>query len=101
MVKFDASRLPKLSNSEKIPFYTLQASDNARHWHTFKLLIRDGVALHGSLQTEDNLPSYHLIPYSHRSSSPFIWLTPPVERFLFTYLLTGKITGLPSALSNW
>lgn len=101
MAKFNFDRLPELPNSESVPLYVLRASDNADHWYAFKMLVRDGVALHGSLKTKDNLPSYHLVLYNHRSISPFIWLTPPVESFLFTYLLTGKITELPpSALSD-
>lgn len=100
MTKFNFDRLPELPDSESVPLYALRASDNAQHWHAFKMLVRDGVALHGSLKTENNLPSYHLVLYSHRSTSPFIWLTPRAERFLLTYLLTGKTTGLPSELPD-
>lgn len=100
MVKINKDELPELIGAQDAELYELRASDNDRHGRIFKMLVRDGVALHGSLSTRDRLPSFELVAYRQGTVKPFIWLTPKVEAFLLTYLMTGKSTGVPSLPVN-
>ena len=82
------------------PHYGLSVvrfSDNQRCFDLFRQFVRDGVPLRGELRVEYDSPYFRVrVENSHRNQSFKVWLTPELEGFLYSYLLTGKNTDLPS-----
>ena len=98
MVRIDKTLLPPFSGNEQTLFH-LGFSDNERHAALIKMLVRDGVALNGTINNEDNIPKLKLKEQGRVLSTQLI-LLPKVMHFLLNYLYTGDGSGFPSYLSN-